>query len=460
MVFRFALFSLFFLISCCIAQAASDCPTGDAEGIYSTVRDGSHCIISYEPDAVNGNDITISSDNPAYTTISVLSVADSEKTYQPDCDKTIIQEYREHTLIRFDLSSIQNDSIVEEASLLLHPSFSQFNAYVNAYPMRVSWDSGRLGLASGKALVMGANWDYSDSTRSLPWGGTVPGVHHDISPAASTYVKQGKTEGYVSFDVTRLVGQWVDGSRENNGVVLKCNGDSSKKCAVSFDSSGTRAPEKQEEGAFNINAASAMFACSRCTGGGGVGLPSPSYKPVEPGRSPPVLVVKYLSVPLTVRVPDAPQVVIENEKKQLSVEIENNGELAVSGGKLIVKGQSDGSLIGEYDIGEIAPGQKRLVQVGPVDFSKISGAGIIAEAKLPGAYNMTTLGVFVAPAPTLQNAFYAIAAILALAIISAAAVFLANAALSSKARHNGKSVCPLCRHKGKGGSCPVCGSSY
>jgi hypothetical protein len=456
---------MFFLLAFLFAHfahGANDCLTSDSDGIYYTERNGSSCIIYFEPDAVHANDISISSYSPKYTMLGSLSVADNEMEYAPACDQVVLVAYRDYALLRFDISDIPPDSVIEEATLLLHPSRSMYDSYVDLYPMKVWWASGREELASGKALVSGANWEYSDATRAMDWGGTVPGVHHDSSPASTIGVKKGSKEGYVSFDVAPLVRQWANGSRKNYGVVLKCRGAGSSKCAISFDSSGQRPPVVPEQGPFSIDTAAAMFACQKCTGGktAGIGLPSPSYKPLEPGRMPPILMIRYQSVPLSVSVNGLPPAVFENEKRQFFVELKNTGGNAIPGGKLFVTGAADGSLIGEYDVGTIAPGESSSIAVGPVDFSKLAGNGIAVEAKLSGAYGKASSGVFIAPALTMQNALYALGAVLALAMISFLAIFSANTALSSRTTRKGDMVCPLCRHKGKGGTCNVCGSSY
>ncbi len=134
------------------------------------------------------------------------------------------QQYR--ILIRFDLSDIPDGAEVTAATLELHQE--RFGGdppghTVDAYRMTRSWVEGT-GTTQGESNRLGASWE--EAAAGTSWA--TPGGDYDSTTdfghgANGTVARTDLTtasNSWESWDVTRVVDGWVDGTHANHGLIL------------------------------------------------------------------------------------------------------------------------------------------------------------------------------------------------------------------------------------------------
>jgi hypothetical protein len=116
-----------------------------------------------------------------------------------------------HTLLQFALERIPSGSNVTSATLELYSNTSSWGSTtLNVYRITSSWEEGEEIAKSGP----GANWFKSDT--SIDW--STPGGDYDPQSIASATTPGGP--GWVSWDITSLVKDWVSGQIPNHGLLL------------------------------------------------------------------------------------------------------------------------------------------------------------------------------------------------------------------------------------------------
>ncbi len=120
--------------------------------------------------------------------------------------------------LQFDLVGLPFGARILSATLELYRTTGTQDApgVMNVHAITHSWEEGN---SSGSANP-GVTWDDRDT--SLPW--TTPGGDYDATPSAHGQIDT-STDTWFDFDITSLVQQWVDGTRENNGMMLVAGDD-------------------------------------------------------------------------------------------------------------------------------------------------------------------------------------------------------------------------------------------
>ena len=108
-------------------------------------------------------------------------------------------------LMQFDISPISSQVTVISASMYL---CSRNGGKINVYPLLVDWDEQEVSNVNRKTGVPWASQYIESST----------GVDFDGTPVASGV--QLVFHQHVAIDVTELVQDWIDGTLENNGVLI------------------------------------------------------------------------------------------------------------------------------------------------------------------------------------------------------------------------------------------------
>ena len=121
----------------------------------------------------------------------------------------------QYPLLRFDLASIPANTLVQSAQLSLYKTgggSGPAGATLTAYPLTRAWTEGTL---NGGSPPNGVTWNTADG--AILW--TTPGGDYDSTRGAVT-LSTGSNSVWLSWDLTSLVQNWVDGASINNGVVL------------------------------------------------------------------------------------------------------------------------------------------------------------------------------------------------------------------------------------------------
>jgi Tfp pilus assembly protein PilX len=129
-------------------------------------------------------------------------------------------------LLNFDLSSIPPLQLLKSATLRMYVGSIAAPSYANLTVWRVtqSWVE---GTRTGSGKANGATWNTSNGTTSWTNGAPL------ASPAvASTPISGSFTSGWVTWDVTGLVQQWVDFIYPNYGAAVLSDTSS----GISFNS--------------------------------------------------------------------------------------------------------------------------------------------------------------------------------------------------------------------------------
>jgi hypothetical protein len=130
-------------------------------------------------------------------------------------------------LIRWDLSSIRADTTVVRAQMSLYSRHSQRGSWtIDAHRVLQPWVEGNLdGLNRQLDNPVSSCWiEYGNGLR---WN--APGADGAADREATVISSATHTgTGWVSWDVTEAVRNWLDGNWDNNGVILKSNNEALK----------------------------------------------------------------------------------------------------------------------------------------------------------------------------------------------------------------------------------------
>jgi hypothetical protein len=115
--------------------------------------------------------------------------------------------------IQFDLGRVPHGAQIRSATLELYRFSGTQDAagLVNLHAINRSWVEGDNNGGTGP----GVTWDLRDL--SVPWN--TAGGDYDATPSASIPI-DASADTWYSADVTSLVQQWVNGSRDNHGMML------------------------------------------------------------------------------------------------------------------------------------------------------------------------------------------------------------------------------------------------
>jgi len=141
--------------------------------------------------------------------------------YDPDVNYATLQTLRIHpnnagrerVLIKFDISRIPSDSVVEEATLYFYAWYwtQAFPLTVRAYRVVKHWNVGD------------ATWNRATATDFwLTAGCNNPGGDYDPASVSTTEISPNRE--YFSWDVTGMAQQWVTSPVSNEGVLLVAEG--------------------------------------------------------------------------------------------------------------------------------------------------------------------------------------------------------------------------------------------
>ncbi len=122
----------------------------------------------------------------------------------------------EHSLLRFDLSSVPAGSTLASAKLRLYVTMAKSHVTVNLHRLTGSWQEGTGHNSTG------ADWSHTDD----PSAWTNPGG--DFATQVLSSVVPDTKNVYVETDVTALVQAWVDGDLTNDGFLLEAMGGTSE----------------------------------------------------------------------------------------------------------------------------------------------------------------------------------------------------------------------------------------
>ncbi len=114
-------------------------------------------------------------------------------------------------LLKWDLSSLPDDAMVTGASLHLYYADEEDQGGVGVLPVRVAKIAGK------RPDIGKASWISPDSVSG--WTGGSDGGAKDIGSSESA-ASVGKNHGWVVWNVTNMVQQWVDEPEKNSGLVL------------------------------------------------------------------------------------------------------------------------------------------------------------------------------------------------------------------------------------------------
>ncbi|NCC50639.1 MAG: TIGR03790 family protein [Spartobacteria bacterium] len=131
------------------------------------------------------------------------------------------------SMIRFDLSDLPSDAVVEQADLRLYcyqKNYGGASDYWTAYVMTQAWVEGE-----GSAATNGPGATWMDYDRGNPWNN--PGGDFDSNRVAHVSYTNITAEDWVVFDVHEFVTNWLAGNDENHGLMLKPRDDD---CLVNF----------------------------------------------------------------------------------------------------------------------------------------------------------------------------------------------------------------------------------
>jgi hypothetical protein len=125
-------------------------------------------------------------------------------------DEILVGHGERAALLRFDLSPIPNDATIIEASIQVYATGWRMHPdmFINAYRILRSTD------------VCEATWNVA--REGNPWalpGCSEPASDRGVNPESS--LKTCGASRWYTFDLTALIQEWVEGSLENNGILLR-----------------------------------------------------------------------------------------------------------------------------------------------------------------------------------------------------------------------------------------------
>jgi hypothetical protein len=120
-------------------------------------------------------------------------------------------------LVQFDLSTIQSDATIKSAYLKLDASMVDGDITLDIYQLTESWTEG--------------STTWNESSSGTNW--SVAGGAFNATPVVSKTLSDELT-GSQYFDITDLVQDWVDGDKQNFGIMFS-SPDSGEKWSAIFD---------------------------------------------------------------------------------------------------------------------------------------------------------------------------------------------------------------------------------
>jgi type II secretory pathway pseudopilin PulG len=194
-----------------------------------TPTSGSPSTVSVTGTLDNGTSRTVSRENakiyqPALITTIQPNAAEGKDTYLFGFKPTlnygaVIDLYVTQwsgkigqSLVQFDVSGIPSFAKIISADLALYQNYtSPGSGSIGVYRVTSSWQEGAQS-PGGKGP--GATWDLRDT--GLSW--TTPGGDYDVNAVAVSPPPSGV--GWVTWDISALVNDWITGTYSNNGVLL------------------------------------------------------------------------------------------------------------------------------------------------------------------------------------------------------------------------------------------------
>ncbi len=165
---------------------------------------GSQTELSLQPQAVEGKDTWVKADRPTNN-----YGATSQSTITTDGTN------RKYFLSKFDVSSIPSGSQIISAKMMMYHDWIGSGISTDEYSlysMLVDWGEGN---GNWSASPGGTTWNTSDSTTPWSWDS-----NHDTTAIATSKVIH-NSSGWQEWDVRSLVQDWVSGTRNNHGLLIK-----------------------------------------------------------------------------------------------------------------------------------------------------------------------------------------------------------------------------------------------
>jgi hypothetical protein len=181
------------------------------EGIESKMSEA----VAYpgEGSPTDQDEVTVSIGNYQDTWVAFKSRSDTNFSAYP---LILTYVYRDNHVasrgfLKWDVSSLPADAKVSSATLRLYYVGEEGGGGDNAYVVNV-------------AKVVGVNLDVGKATGSSPdnvagWTGGADGGTNNLAPAEST-VTVGKNHGWVVWNVTNMVQEWVEAPWTNQGMAI------------------------------------------------------------------------------------------------------------------------------------------------------------------------------------------------------------------------------------------------
>ena len=125
-------------------------------------------------------------------------------------------------LIKFDISSIPADQVIQSAALRLGAQqINNGSGSIDVYMQTQDWGEGnKSGAAAGPGE---ATWNNPDGTTGTPWGGFAGGFGPGITEGTDILDSQtiaAIVPTMTSWDVTAAVDAWYQGTSPNHGLIV------------------------------------------------------------------------------------------------------------------------------------------------------------------------------------------------------------------------------------------------
>jgi hypothetical protein len=165
---------------------------------------GSQTELPLQPDATEGKDTWVTSASPTnnYGATSQITI-------------TTDGNNRKYYLSKFDISSIPSGSQIISAELkMYHDWIGSGNSTdeYSLYSMQEDWGEGSGNYSPSPG---GATWNTSDGNNPWSWDG-----NYDTTAIVTSKVIH-NSSGWQKWDVKSLVQDWVAGTRDNHGLLIK-----------------------------------------------------------------------------------------------------------------------------------------------------------------------------------------------------------------------------------------------
>lgn len=401
---------------------AAPCPTGDVGGFYTTAKNGSDCVVTYQPGPQHSKDTWVYDQLPqsnfGASYYMNVETAQSEGGYG---------RYG-FPLLEFDLSAIPKNSTIKSAELRLYKfSCQQEHTQcreneVEAFRLNVPWEEG--GCPSPGGCPGQASWDSSGPQQGSNWHGSLPEWTREVQPQ-DRVVSPVQNNVWVRFNLTRAAKGWVNGSFQNYGVVLQGIFDSNK--------------DYQRHDYYTSD------------------YQDPALRPML------VVIYNNTNASFEVTATGLPATVLENQGASVKITLNNTGDDGLDGGQLYIRRASDGTILYTKEV-SLKKGESKSFDFGDFNFSSAGEQRYQVGAKFEGAQvqEEKEISILVLPAPKPEN--FGGPAFLALSVFAVFAAFIilvaAYISLGKGKTAQGKTKCPMCGYEGGEGRCPVCGTVY